>query len=73
MKLVKLDRTGHTELDLAPEDMIRELETEMNRGKVAIAEVANQRPTYLRKAQDVRALPETATITVMPQLAGGCG
>lgn len=72
MKLIRLDKTGHTELDLTPEEMIRELERDMNTpGKVAIAEQPGQAPTYLRRPQDAKELDPATRVTVAPQLQGG--
>jgi len=72
MKLVKLDHTGHTELDLDVESMIAELEKEMNTGrKSVVAEEPGKEPIYIREASQVRGLHEETQVTVMPQLAGG--
>lgn len=72
MTLIKLDRTGHTELDLSPEEMVKELEQEMNSGrKVVIAEQPGQEPVYLRKAEQAKDLSPQARVTVAPQLMGG--
>ena len=50
MTLIRLDRTGHTELELGTDEMIRELEKDMNAGKVAVAEEPGKVPVYLREA-----------------------
>jgi len=72
MKLVKLDSTGHTELELDTEGMIKELEKEMNSGrKVAVAEEPGKGPVYIRKPEQVRGLHPESEVTVMPRLAGG--
>lgn len=72
MKLHILDHTGHTPLDLDAEAMVKELEREMNRqGKAVVAEAPGLEPQYLRDPGDARKLPQDATVTVMPQLAGG--
>lgn len=71
MRLIKLDKTGHTELDLSTDEMIAELEKEMNGGKAVVAEAPGQEPTYLRRPEDARGLSPEAKVTVMPQLAGG--
>lgn len=72
MKLIKLDRTGHTELELSPDAMIAELEKEMNSGwKVVIAEEPGKEPVYLRKPEQVKDLSPAAQVTVAPQLMGG--
>ena len=72
MKLRTLDRTGHTEVDLDVEPMIKELEKEMNRpGRVVIAQEPGKEPIYLGKPEQVRDLNPATEITVTPQLAGG--
>ena len=72
MKLVKLDRTGHTELECDVDQMIAELEKEMNTGrKVAVAEEPGKESIYVRKPDQVRRLHPDTVVTVMPQLAGG--
>ena len=72
MKLIKLDRTGHTELDLGTEEMIEELQKEMNApGKVAIAEEPGKAPVYLRKPEQAKDLSPEARVTIAPQLMGG--
>ena len=74
MTLHILNRTGHTEvLDLSTDEMVKELEKEMNQGpgRVMIAESPGKDPVYLRNPNAARGIPETSTVTVMPQLAGG--
>lgn len=72
MKLIKLDHTGHTELDLGTEEMIEELQKEMNTpGKVVIAEEPGKAPVYLRAPEDAKDLATDARVTVAPQLMGG--
>ena len=72
MILIKLDRTGHTELDLTPGEMITELEKEMNTGrKVVIAEEPGKEPVYLRKPEQAKDLAPASRVTVAPQLMGG--
>ena len=72
MKLIKLDRTGHTELDLGTDGMIEELQKEMNTaGKVAIAEEPGKAPVYLRKPEQAKDLSPEARVTIAPQLMGG--
>ena len=72
MTLIKLDRTGHTELDLTPEEMVTELEAEMNSGrKVVIVEEPGKEPSYLRTPQQAKDLSPEARVTVAPQLMGG--
>ena len=74
MTLHILNRTGHTEvLDLSTDEMVKELEKEMNQGvgRVMIAESPGQDPIYLRNPNAAKGLPETSTVTVMPQLAVG--
>ena len=70
MTLRKLDRTGHTETELSPDEMVTELEKEMNRGYVAIVE-APGREGYLRAPADIKGWPAETTVMVMPQLRGG--
>ena len=71
MILIRLDRTGHTELDLGVDAMITELEKDMNLGRVMIAEEPGKAATYLREAGEVRDLDPQTRITVAPQLQGG--
>ncbi len=72
MILIKLDRTGHTELAVDTDEMIKELEQEMNSGrKVVIAEEPGKEPTYLRKPEQAKDLSPEARVTVAPQLMGG--
>lgn len=72
MKLIKLDHTGHTELDLGTDEMIEALQKEMNTpGKVAIAEEPGKQPVYLRSPEQAKDLAPDARVTVAPQLMGG--
>ena len=72
MKLIKLDRTGHTELDLGTDEMIEELQKEMNApGKVVIAEEPGKAPIYLRTPEQAKDLSPEARVTIAPQLMGG--
>ena len=72
MKLIKLDRTGHTELELGTEEMIEALQQEMNApGKVAIAEEPGKPPIYLRRPEQAKDLSPEARVTIAPQLMGG--
>lgn len=72
MKLIRLDHTGHTELELGTDEMIRELERDMNSGrKVVIAEEPGKEPVYLRSPDSVRDLDPSSRIMVAPQLQGG--
>lgn len=71
MRFIRLDHTGHTELDLAPEEMIAELEKEMNQGNVVIVEEPGKEASYLRSPKDFKATDPGTQVTVMPQLQGG--
>ena len=71
MTLIRLDRTGHTELELGTDEMIRELEKDMNRGRVMIAEEPGKAATYLRSPDQVRDLDPQTRVTIAPQLRGG--
>jgi len=71
MTLIKLDRTGHTEVELDTDAMIAALEKEMNGRMAVVAEEPGKEPTYLRAPEDARTLSPEATVTVMPQLMGG--
>lgn len=72
MKFIKLDRTGHTELDLGTEEMIEALQKEMNTpGKVAIAEEPGKAPVYLRTPEQAKDLAPETRVTIAPQLMGG--
>ena len=72
MKLIKLDHTGHAEVDLDTEQMIEALQKEMNTpGKVAIAEEPGKPPTYLRTPEQAKDLAPEARVTIAPQLMGG--
>ena len=71
MTLRKLDRTGHTETELSPDEMVTELEKQMNRGYVAIVGAPGREDGYLRAPADIKGWPAETTVTVMPQLRGG--
>lgn len=73
MKFIKLDHTGHTEIDYAADQMIAQLEKELGSGNnvVVIAQELKKPPMYVRRPSDVKDLSEDATVTVVPQLVGG--
>ena len=72
MKLIKLDVTGHTEVECNVDQMIAELEKEMNAGrKVAVAKEPGKDPIYVRRPFQVMGLHPDTEVTVMPQIAGG--
>ena len=57
MKYIKLDHTGHTEIDYAADQMIAQLEKDMAGGGVAVmAKAPNGDQRYIRKATDVAEL-----------------
>jgi hypothetical protein len=72
MKYIKLDQTGHTEIDYAADQMIAQLEKDMAGGAVAvIAHEPDKGFAYLRRPSDVKKLSDQAAVTVVPQLVGG--
>lgn len=71
MRLLILDRTGHTEVEVDTDEMIRQLEREMNGSKAVVAEEPGREPRYLRTPEQARDLRPEAVVTVMPQLMGG--
>ena len=72
MKIIILDRTGHTEVDASADEAIALLEKEMNRRPTSVmVDAPGQSTRYLRKAEDARSLDPDAVVTVAPQLQGG--
>lgn len=71
MKLIKLDHTGHTELEMSAEEMVKVLETDMNKGYSAITSTPGVEPSYVRDAKDVLTMDPATEITLMPRLVGG--
>jgi hypothetical protein len=73
MKILILDRSGHTEVKTeSTEEAIKELETRMNDGTLAVVESKGAQ-SYIRDPKELKEYADDpeAKVYVMPQLKGG--
>lgn len=76
MKLIMLNGSGHTTVEAPVEDIIREVETWMNRVGpdilTLLAEPETGTPaTRVEQLDQLRSLPDTTRVWVFPKLVGG--
>lgn len=76
MKLIRLDHTGHTDVEVNADEAIRQIEAWMNEvGEKRLTVLAEPRPgapsQRVKDLEDLLRLPDTTQVFVFPQLVGG--